>query len=182
MKLAVPEYMETERVSLSRLKHEDAEEIFYSYASKPQATKFMSWPTHQSIDDTREFLSRTVYGWNAGIDYSFGIRLREGNRLIGSCGLLNEEGSIQFGYILSPVHWGHGYATEVCRKLMETVRNLPEVYRVSTFVDAENVASAKVLFKSGLVRVAKMEKWARFVNQHGGLKDCLLFRLPLDVN
>ncbi len=179
MKLSVPEQIETERVYLSRLKHEDAEEIFYSYASKPEATKFMLWPTHQNLDETREFLGRTVYGWNSGSDYSFGIRLKESNRLIGGCGLINEDGKIQFGYILSPTHWGRGLATEVCFKLMEIVRSIPEVYRVSTFVDSENVASVKVLVKAGLVQEARLEKWLKFVNQNNSPRDCLLFKLPL---
>src|SRR5258708_21384986 len=101
MKLSIPEYLETERLSLSRLKYEEEEEIFYTYASKPEATKFMSWPMHQSVNDTRAFLEHAVNGWSAGTDYSFGIRLKEFNRFIGSCGLLNEEGKIQFGYVLS---------------------------------------------------------------------------------
>lgn len=179
MKLAIPEHLETERLGLSRLRYEDAEEIFYTYASKPEATKFMSWPTHRSIEDTRIFLKYAVEGWRNGSDYSFGIRLKEYNRFIGSCGLINENGKIQFGYILSPTHWGRGFGTEVCIKLMEILRNLPEVFRVNTFVDAENSASVRVLVKSGLVEDARLEKWFRFINQEKQPKDCILFKLPL---
>ncbi len=179
MKLPIPEQLETERLSLSRLKYEDAEEIFYTYASKPVATKYMSWPTHRSMEDTRDFLRYAVDGWRAGKDYSFSIRNKKTNRMIGSCGLLNDAGKIQFGYILSPTHWGQGFATEVCRKLMEVVKGLPEVYRVSTFVDCDNLASARVLLKSGLIEEARLEKWFKFVNQDSTPKDCLLFRLPL---
>lgn len=90
-----------------------------------------------------------------------------------------EEGKIQFGYVLSPTHWGRGLATEVCGKLMEVVKGLPGVYRVCTFVDADNAASQKVLLKSGLVMEARLEKWLRFVNQDNQPRDCLLFRFPL---
>ncbi len=179
MRLSIPEQFETERLALCRLKYEEAEEIFYTYASKPEATKFMPWPTHKSLADTRIFLEYAANGWRAGTDYSFSIRLRESNRLIGSCGILHDEGKIQFGYILSPTQWDRGYATEVCKKLMSIVKGLAGVYRVSTFVDTENVASAKVLLKSGLVEEARLEKWFKFVNQDNRPKDCLLFRLPL---
>lgn len=179
MKLSIPEQLETDRLVLLRLKYEDAEEIFYTYASKPEATRFMSWPTHQSMEDTRSFLRYAVSGWRAGTDYSFSVRTRKTNRMIGSCGLLHEEGRIQFGYIISPTHWGQGYGTEVCCKLMELVRTIPEIYRVSTFVDIENTASVKVLLKSGLIEEARLEKWFKFVNQDNVPKDCLLFRLPL---
>ncbi len=179
MKLSIPEQIETERLRLFRLKYEEAEEIFYTYASKSEATKYMSWPTHETLEDTRTFLKHAINGWRAGTDYSFGIRIKEYNRFIGSCGLLNDDGKVQFGYVLSPTHWGRGYATEVCRKLMQIVRTLPEVYRVSTFVDAENIASTKVLLKSGLVEEARLEKWFKFVNQNSEPKDCFLFKLPL---
>jgi ribosomal-protein-alanine N-acetyltransferase len=179
MKLPVPEKIETERVSLSRLRREDAEEIFYSYASKPEATRFMLWPTHRNLDDTRGFLNRAAYGWNAGSDYSFAIRLKDNQRLIGGCGFTHEDGRLQFGYVLSPTHWGRGLATEVCIRLMEVAKGLPGIYRISTFVDTDNIASAKVLRKSGLVEEARLEQWLRFVNQDNHPKDCLLFRLPL---
>ena len=133
----------------------------------------------RTIEDSRSFLQYAVSGWNSGKDYSFGIRLKHPNRFIGSCGMIHDEGKIQFGYVLSPTHWGKGYATEVCRKLMGTLRELPEIYRVNTFVDAENTASAKVLLKAGLIEEARLEKWFRFVNQDNQPKDCLLFRLPL---
>ena len=179
MKLAIPAQIETDRLALARLKYEEAEEIFYTYASKPEATKYMSWPTHTDLKDTRAFLNYAVSGWNAGTDYSFGIRLKQFNRFIGSCGLLNDQGKVQFGYILSPTHWGQGYGTELCRGLMDMVRSLPEVYRVSTFVDVENVASVRVLQKSGLLEEARLEKWFKFVNQDNLPKDCFLFKLPL---
>ena len=179
MKLPIPEQFETERLRLSRLKYEEAEEIFYTYASKPEATRFMSWPTHQNLEDTRSFLRYAIQGWAAGTDYSFSIRLKVHNRLVGSCGLLHDEGKIQFGYILSPTHWGRGYATEVCRKLMEILKKMPEINHVGTFVDAENVASVKVLSKSGLVEDARLEKWFKFVNQDNYPKHCKVFKLPL---
>ena len=179
MKLSIAEYYETDRVRLTRLKYEEAEEIFYTYASKPEATRFMSWPTHRTLEDTRSFLKHTIQGWAAGTDYSFAIRLKDANRMIGSCGILNDEGKVQFGYVLSPTHWGRGYATEVCRKMMEILRTQSEVYRVSTFVDVDNVASARVLLKSGLIEEARLEKWFKFVNQDNQPKDCWLFRLPL---
>lgn len=176
--LGMPEVFRTERLVASRLRHEDAEEIFYTYASKPEATKYMAWPTHLSLEDTRTFLQYTRTGWNNGVDYSYGLRLG-GRRLIGSCGAMNNGGSIQFGYILSPTHWNRGLATEACLKLMEILSSLREVNMIGTFVDVDNVASARVLIKSGLVEVEKRERWFRFVNQGNQEKDCILFRLPL---
>ena len=126
MTLAIPEEIETERLLLQRLRYEDAEEIFYVYASKTEATQFVSWARHQTIEDTRTFLNATVTGWEKGEDYSFSIRLKENRRFIGSFGFLNDRGKVQFGYILGPQYWGKGFATEVCVRMMEITKGLPE--------------------------------------------------------
>jgi ribosomal-protein-alanine N-acetyltransferase len=178
MRLALPEQFSTNRLWCHRLRREDAEEIFYTYASKTEATRFVSWRTHSSLADTRSFLSYCVNAWESGNDYTFGIRLPN-RRLIGSCGVVNDEGILQFGYIISPSQWGNGYATEVCQRLMDLLSALPNVKTIGTFVDAENVASARVLIKSGLQELERREKWFRFVNQGNKQKDCILFRLPL---
>lgn len=178
LKLNLPEKIETERLLLQRLKYEDAEEIFYTYASKPEATRYVAWPTHQSIHDTRAFLKYAVNAWQSGIDYSFSIRDKKSFRLVGGLGLINDDGKIQFGYILGPLHWGNGIATEACIKVTNLLRQLSGIYRIGTFVDADNIASSKVLLKAGLKEEARLEKWFKFVNQNNQPKDCILYKLP----
>lgn len=180
MRLPIPVQIKTERLVLQRFRQEDAEEIFYTYASKLAATKFMSWPTHESIKDTRDYLKYAIRGWKNDVDYSFGIRLKSGNRLIGACGLVNDQGKIQFGYVLGPGHWGNGFATEATNALLDQIKNIKSVYRINTFADVENAASIKVLEKCGLVKEVVLEKWFRFPNQNNQPKDCFLFRLPLE--
>lgn len=178
-KLDLPETIAFERLVLQRLRYEDAEEIFYGYASKPEATRFVSWPTHQNIEETRNFLYHTRRAWTDGIEFSYSIRLKESNRLVGSFGLINEGGKVQFGYILNPSQWGKGLATEVCRHMMPMLAAMDTVYRIWTVVDVENTASIRVLLKSGLVEEVRLTKWMRFVNQDNMPKDCVLFKLPL---
>lgn len=173
-RLSMPPKIETERLLLERLRYEDAEEIFYAYASKPQATRYLSWPTHESVDETRRFLNDAVLSWNFGTDYAYSIRLK--NRvLIGSIGIVNDNGKIQLGYVISPVHWSKGYTTEACRRLLSLLKAMSGIYRIGTFVDADNIASIRVLLKCGLEEEARLPKWFRFVNQGNEPKDCVLF-------
>ena len=178
--LNIPEQILTDRLSLHRLRYEDAEEIFYTYASKVEVTRFVSWPTHKTLKDTNAFLRYAVTAWDEGTDYTLAVRLKESNRLVGSIGVMNENGKLQFGYVFSPTQWNKGYATEVCLRLMDLLKAQPGVYRIQSFVDAENVSSARVLIKSGLVEEARLVRWFRFVNQNNEAKDCILFKLPLD--
>jgi ribosomal-protein-alanine N-acetyltransferase len=179
--LKLPEYFETDRLMIRRLRYEDAEEIFYVYASKPVATKYVSWPTHQSIQETRRFLDYAVRAWQDHLEYSFSIRLKENNLLIGSFGIINDNGKVSFGYIFGPNHWSKGYATEVCRKMMAQLVLVKGIHRIWTLVDAENTASSQVLLKSGLIEEAKIKKWHRFINQDNEPKDCIFYRLPIDI-
>ncbi len=64
----------------------------------------------------------------------------------------------QLGYSFLPEHWGKGYATEVTKEGVSYFYNrtpLPEIYGV---VETGNIASKKVLEKTGfLLHTKKME-------------------------
>ncbi len=176
VRLNLPEKLETERLLLKRLRYEDAEEIFYSYASKPEATKYLAFPTHQSVHDARNFLAYAVRAWDKGVEYVFGIRLKSDNQFIGSIGVINENGKAHFGYCLSPIFWNRGLATEACRAVLALLKT-QNVHRIWTFIDAENSASGRVLAKCGLKQEATLTNWFRFVNQDNKPKDCILYIL-----
>lgn len=175
----LPERLLTSRLVLQKLRYEDAEEIFYTYASKPDATKYVSWKTHERIEDTVTFLRYAHAAWVRGDDYSYSIRLQDSGRMAGSIGVLNRDGEIQFGYVVSPSLWNRGIATEAASKVLEMLVANPVVRKISTFADVDNTASVQVLRKIGLTEEGKREKWFRFPNQNNELKDCMLFSYPL---
>ncbi|NBP67489.1 MAG: N-acetyltransferase [Cytophagia bacterium] len=177
-RMNLPESLESERLLFQRLRYEDAEEIFYAYASKAEATRFVSFATHKDIKDTRTYLRYAKNAWDMGLDYAYSIRLKESSQLIGSYGIINEMGRIQFGYILSPTYWGNGYATEACLLLTALLKTQRGVYRIGSFVDQEHIASIRVLEKSGFVCEGTLKRWIKFPNQDNTAKDCKVFVLP----
>ncbi len=176
--LVLPEIIHTDRLLIQQLRYEDAEEIFYVYASKPEATKYVSWPTHQSVKDTRIFLEDAIKSWREGSAYSFSIRLKATGLLIGSFGIVNDHGKNSFGYVFGPNHWSQGYATEACSAIMEKLKLNKGIFRIWTLVDTDNIASSRVLLKCGFIEEARLYKWHRFVNQDNQPKDCFFYRLP----
>ena len=176
--LNLPQRIETDRLLLQRLRYEDAEEIFYSYASKVEVTRYLTWPTHQSVQETRRFLDYVIAAWEKGIDYSYSIRLKDSGIMIGSFGIMNDQGKVSFGYCLSPNYWSKGCATEACIAVMGVLKTLPGIYRIWTVVDVDNVGSSKVLLKSGLVLEARLANWFKFINQDNQPKDCFIYYLP----
>jgi RimJ/RimL family protein N-acetyltransferase len=63
--------------------------------------------------------------------------------------------------------------------MMQVLQDQPGIYRIQTFTDADNIASTRVLSKSGLVEEGRLSRWYRFINQNNAAKDCIHFRLPL---
>lgn len=175
----LPEQITTERLLMQRQRYEDAEEIFYAYASKPEATRYVSWPTHDSIRTTRDYLQHARNAWNYGLDYTYSMRLAETSQLLGSYGVINENGRIQFGYILSPTYWNKGLATEACRGITTLLTSLSYIHRIGTFVDCDNLASMRVLEKCGYQQEAKLHRWMRFPNQENKVKDCWAYVWPM---
>jgi [ribosomal protein S5]-alanine N-acetyltransferase len=176
--LVLPENISTKRLLLQRLRYEDADEIFYTYASKREATRFVSWPTHRTIEDTQRFLAFAIPAWEDGNVFAYSIRLKHSNRLIGSIGIMNMVSYVQFGYIFSPTQWNNGFATETCKEVLAILQKNKDVQAISTFVDVENVSSIRVLEKCGLKKDGVFPKWFHFPNQNNEAKDCILFSLP----
>lgn len=184
MRLPFPEIIETPRLRLQRLRYEDAEEIFYTYASKPEATRYVSWPTHQRIAETRQYLKHAINAWNAGTEYAYAIRMKGSARLAGSIGALIKGSEVQVGYVISPVLWNNGIATEACSTLSNLLETMKEgITRIWTLVDAENKPSLRVLEKCGWRCEGLKPAYFQFVNQGNQSKDCYLFVLePKSAN
>ncbi len=61
------------------------------------------------------------------------------------------DADIEIGYFLKRSAWGRGYATEVCKRLLQFAFQEVSLNEVVASVHEDNVASKKVLEKSGLL-------------------------------
>ncbi len=138
-----------ERVNLGWFLPADFEAV-HAFASDPRVCEYMTWRPNTLADTHRFLLDRMT---PATDDYQLAILLR--GRVIGSAGVWvtdpqNKVGEL--GYTLSPDVWGNGYATEVAKLLIEIGHARLELVRIAATCDVENVASARVLEKAGMVR------------------------------
>jgi ribosomal-protein-alanine N-acetyltransferase len=60
--------------------------------------------------------------------------------------------SASIGYCLDDAAWGHGYATEAARALLQWAFDTLDLNRVQAETDTRNAASARVLEKLGFLR------------------------------
>ncbi len=147
------EIIETERLLLRRPRVSDERAVFERYASDPDVTRYMSFPTHRSLGDAHAFIEFCDTLWarwpKAGPMLVFA---RDGVTLLGGAGVINDSETVaQIGYILARDAWGRGYATEALLASVEGAR-AAGVRRLEAGVHVEHQASMRVLEKGGFVR------------------------------
>jgi [ribosomal protein S5]-alanine N-acetyltransferase len=66
----------------------------------------------------------------------------------------------ELGYVLARKYWGRGYMTEAVKRLIATAFEDAAVYRVWAVCDVDNLASARVMEKSGMQREGLLRRWS----------------------
>src|SRR5260370_34793142 len=106
----------TPRISLRPPRDMDAQAIFECFASDPDVTRFVHWPRHSSIDDTRAFLAFSSAEWVKWPAGPLLIESREDGRMLGAAGLTFECSDVAAtGYGLRQRESGGGFASEALR-------------------------------------------------------------------
>ena len=81
------------------------------------------------------------------------------------------DAEIEVGYFFKRSAWGRGYATEVCKRLLQFAFQEVSLNEVVASVDEDNVASKKVLEKSGLLDRGRTRSYG---------KDSPIYRITRD--
>ena len=144
--------LETERLVLRKLEIKDAEEIFKNWTSDDDVSKYTSWETHKSVEDTIKWLSEVVKNYDDSMKYDWGITLKDTGELIGSIGAYlkeNEDNRYEPGYCLSKKYWRNGYATESLKAVLDYLINEKGIKKFVCEHAKDNHASGRVMKKVG---------------------------------
>ena len=68
---------------------------------------------------------------------------------------------LEVGYFLKPSTWGQGYATEICKRMLQFAFQGARLNAVVASVHENNVASKKVLEKSGFLYLGRTQCWGK---------------------
>ena len=93
----------TERLTLRRFTIEDAENMYYNWASDPEVTRYLTWQPHKSVEETAEILQQWEAGYSKNEFYQWAIELNDIEQPIGSISVvsLNEDvQSAELGYCI----------------------------------------------------------------------------------
>ena len=125
-----------------------------AYQRDPRYLRYYDW-TDRTPDEVQRFVQMFLdqQGEQPRHKFQLAVVLKDTGQLIGNCGIRKASTGAHeadIGYELSPDHWGHGYATEAARAIVQFGFAELRVHRIWAWCIADNVASARVLEKIGL--------------------------------
>jgi RimJ/RimL family protein N-acetyltransferase len=147
--------LESERLLLREFNMSDWPAL-HAYTSVPDVVKYMPFgPTTGA--ETREHLSQclTTAAEQPRRIYELAVVIRAENQLIGTATITlhpQERRHASFSYLLHRHYWGHGYATEAMRTLINFGFRDLQLHRLEDTADTRNQASVRVMEKLGMQR------------------------------
>lgn len=145
--------LETDRLILRPFKIEDAEEVFNNWASDDEVTKYLTWPTHSSVEMSRSYMEFCINGYNEKNVYQWGMELKNSHELIGNISvvkIIDEIDSVELGWVIGRKWWGNGYTAEAAERLLEFFFTEVSVNRICAGHDIDNPNSGRVMQKIGM--------------------------------
>ena len=145
--------IETERLVLREVRLDDAQAMFDNWASDSEVTKYLTWPTHGSVDVTKLIAESWVKGYEQENFYQWMIELKEIGQPIGSISVVNMDDRVEkaeIGYCMGRNWWHKGIMTEALRAVMDFLFDDVGVNRIEARHDPRNPHSGGVMRKCGL--------------------------------
>ena len=145
--------IETHRLSLRPFREEDAQDMYDNWASDPEVTRFLTWPTHTGVEVSRAVLKSWISRYADGGYFNWAIEWKEKGAVIGNISVVRyteETESAEIGYCMSRAYWGRGIMPEALRAVTDYLFDTAGVNRVTACHDANNPKSGRVMQKAGL--------------------------------
>lgn len=166
----MPPRLETERLILRPYTEDDLEIAYQVFEGHPDVWRFD--PGHARTREQRAAIVHRLIQINeeAG-EGTLAVTLRESGRFIGQAGLqlyiLPWEPfatpEVELYYKLDRAFWGHGYATEACRALVNFAFEQMRLARLVTVTQPENQRSIRLLCRLGMTIAPAPDKWKQEV-------------------
>ncbi|MBQ3559903.1 MAG: GNAT family N-acetyltransferase [Agathobacter sp.] len=160
--------LETERCVVRELCLEDLDELFALYEDG-EIDKYTEplYPYEEEKEFQRAYIENMYRYFGYGMWLVFS---KETGKLIGRAGLehreYHEEIELELGYIIGTAYQGQGYATEVCKAILEYAKEHTGFERINTLIEDGNIASEKLSKKLGFVHAEDFELDGKIMHRY----------------
>ena len=145
--------IETSRLILRRAVREDAEAMFRNWASDPEVTKYLTWPTYEKVETAYQILDLWASEYEKPDYYQWMIVLKELGEPIGSISVVRQNERVEeaeIGYCIGSRWWHRGIMTEALTAVIEYLFTEVGMNRVAARHDPNNPHSGGVMRKCGM--------------------------------
>ena len=143
--------LKTARLTLRAFTPDDAQDMFTNWASDPEVTKFLTWPTHPSVEVSQWVCNDWLSHYGEKDYYSWAI-VYDGHA-IGSIAVVEHDdrvGKAHIGYALSRKMWRMGIMSEALQAVMNHLFDVVGYQRLEARHDPRNPHSGGVMKKCGM--------------------------------
>lgn len=147
--------METDRLILRKFKMEDADVVFRNWTSDDEVTKYLTWPTHKNVSETRRVLEGWIQDYGNPDFYNWAIVLKEIGEPIGSISVIKYDektSSAAVGWCMGKPWWGQRIMPEAGRAVLKYLFEEVGFNRIAAQHDMNNPKSGRVMQKIGMIR------------------------------
>ena len=145
--------IETERLILRPFALEDAETMYRNWASDPEVTKYLTWPTHENIQVTQWVLNRWTGQYDKPDYYHWVLEWKEIGEPIGSLAAVKINDStqqVEIGYCIGRNWWHRGITAEALGAVIRFFFREVGMNRIQALHDPRNPNSGAVMRKCGM--------------------------------
>ena len=152
---------QTDRLILRRYREEDLQDLF-EYLSDQEVVEYEPYRP-LTLSETKENLE-----WRIGTEEMVAVELKDSHKMIGNVYLGKREfEALEIGYVFNRAYWGHGYAVESCKALIQQAFS-SGIHRIYAECDPRNRSSWKLLEALGFQREAHLIKNVYFWKDESG--------------
>ena len=145
--------IETSRLILRRAVREDVEPMFRNWASDPEVTKYLTWPTYEKVETAHQILDLWASEYEKPNYYQWMIVMKELGEPIGSISVVRQNDRVEeaeIGYCIGSHWWHKGIMTEALNAVIEYLFTEVGMNRVAARHDPNNPHSGGVMRKCGM--------------------------------
>lgn len=145
--------LETENLILRPFVLSDAEQVYANWACDDEVTKYLTWPSHPSVDASRGYMQYCINGYADPTCYQWGIELKSTGALVGNISVTKIEDhieAVELGWVIGRNWWGQGIMPEAAAKVIEFLFQEVGANRICAAHDVDNPKSGRVMQKVGM--------------------------------
>ena len=176
--------LETERLVLRPMRVSDAYDM-YEYASRSDVTEYLLWSPHNSLFQTKEYLSYIEARYTAAEFYDWAVTLKDTGKMIGTAGFTRIDCTSdlgEIGYVLNPQYHGMGIAPEAAARVIEFGFDKLLLNRIEAKFMKGNEASLAVMKKLGMSFEGYLRDYMYVKGKYRTIGICSILKSEYNIN